>query len=203
MLAYYLKGFGLGAGLIVPIGAQNAHVLRMGLHRTHVGLTVLACIVCETILIAAGVAGVGTMVERNPVLLAAARWGGAVFLAWYGLRAWRSTFGRHAMQAAQDAAKLSAARALTTVLAVTLLNPHVYLDTVVLLGAIGGQQGPQGKWWFAFGAMSAAAVWFSSLGFGARLLTPWFAKPGAWRVLDGLIGAVMLVLAATLIASGY
>ena len=197
-LPFYLKGLGLGAGLIVAIGSQNAHVLRMGLKRQHVGLTVLVCIVCEALLISAGVAGIGTMIERSPSLLAVARWGGALFLAWYGLRAWRSAFGRHALNAAGSSPELTAGKALATVLAATLLNPHVYLDTVVLLGAVGGQQGPQGKWWFALGAMSAAALWFALLGFGARLLAPWFAQPIAWRVLDTVIGAVMLMLAATL-----
>lgn len=198
LLAFYLKGLGLGAGLIVPIGAQNAHVLRMGLYRRHVGLTVLTCIVCETLLIAAGVAGVGSLVEGNPALLSAARWGGALFLAWYGLRAWRDALGRHALGASQPAAPMTAMRALVAVLAVTLLNPHVYLDTVVLLGAIGARQGPEGKWVFALGAASAALLWFTLLGFGARLLAPWFARPAAWRVLDAFVGAVMLSLAAML-----
>jgi len=199
-VSFYLKGLGLGAGLIVAIGSQNAHVLRMGLRRQHVGLTVLVCILCEALLISLGVAGVGTMVERSPVLLAAARWGGALFLAWYGLRAWRSAFGRHALNAAPHTVEVGVREAVGTVLAVTLLNPHVYLDTVVLLGAIGGQQGPEGKWWFAMGAVTAGAVWFVLLGFGARLLAPWFARPSAWRLLDGVIGVVMLLLAATLVA---
>jgi len=199
-VSFYLKGLGLGAGLIVAIGSQNAHVLRMGLRRQHVGLTVLVCILCEALLISLGVAGVGTMVEQSPVLLAAARWGGALFLAWYGLRAWRSAFGRHALNAAPHTVEIGMREAVATVLAVTLLNPHVYLDTVVLLGAIGGQQGPEGKWWFALGAVTAGAVWFVLLGFGARLLAPWFARPSAWRLLDGVIGVVMLLLAATLVA---
>lgn len=198
-MSFYLKGLGLGAGLIVAIGSQNAHVLRMGLKRQHVGLTVLVCIVCEALLITIGVAGIGTMVERSPVLLALARWGGALFLAWYGLRAWRSAFGRHALNAAPHTVEIGIREAVATVLAVTLLNPHVYLDTVVLLGAIGGQQGQEGKWWFAFGAMTAGAAWFVLLGFGARMLAPWFAKPAAWRLLDAAIGAVMLSLAATLV----
>lgn len=199
LLAYYLKGLGLGASLIIPIGAQNAHVLRMGLYRRHVGLTVLACIVCEMLFISVGVAGVGTVVEGNPALLSAARWGGAAFLAWYGLRSLRGAFGRHALDAPPPSVSMTATRALAAVLAVTVLNPHVYLDTVVLLGAIGGRQGSEGKWLFALGAMSAAVLWFTSLGFGARLLAPWFARPAAWRVLDALIGAVMLTLAATLL----
>ena len=199
-MSFYLKGLGLGAGLIVAIGSQNAHVLRMGLKQQHVGLTVLVCIMCEALLITVGVGGIGTMVERSPSLLAAARWGGALFLAWYGLRAWRSAFGRHALNAAPDA-EIGAREALITVLAVTLLNPHVYLDTVVLLGAVGGQQGPQGKWWFALGAITAGTVWFVLLGFGAKMLAPWFARPAAWRLLDAVIGVVMLCLAATLVAN--
>lgn len=198
-LPFYLKGLGLGAGLIVAIGSQNAHVLRMGLRRQHVGLTVLICIVCEALLISAGVAGVGRMVEENPALLAASRWGGATFLVWYGLRAWRTAISPHALVATSHAPAFSARQAIATVLAVTLLNPHVYLDTVVLLGAIGAQQGAHGKWWFALGAMNAAMAWFVLLGFGARLLSPLFAKPSAWRLLDGVIGVVMMALAATLI----
>lgn len=197
-IAPFLKGLGLGAGLIMAIGAQNAHVLRMGLHRRHVALTVAICIACEVALIAAGVAGVGSAVERNPQLMALARWGGAAFLLWYGLRSWRSALARNTLTAHAGAASLSARQALSMVLAVTLLNPHVYLDTVVLLGAIGGQQGGGGKWWFAFGAMSAAVIWFTTLGFGARLLSPWFARPPAWRLLDASVGLVMLALAATL-----
>lgn len=199
-MSFYLKGLGLGAGLIVAIGSQNAHVLRMGIKRQHVGLTVLVCILCEAVLISVGVAGVGTMVETSPSLLALARWGGALFLIWYGLRAWRSALGRHALNAAPHTAAIGAREALITVLAVTLLNPHVYLDTVVLLGAIGGQQGQEGKWWFALGAMTAGACWFVMLGFGARMLAPWFAKPSAWRLLDAAIGVVMLLLAASLVA---
>jgi len=198
-LPFYLKGLGLGAGLIIAIGAQNAHVLRMGLRRQHVALTVLVCIACETLLISAGVAGIGTLIERNPLLLGLARWGGAGFLVWYGFRSWRSALRPATLHASSGAVELSARQALATVLAVTLLNPHVYLDTVVLLGAIGGQQGLDGKWWFALGAMSAAVVWFTLLGFGARLLSPWFARPVAWRILDGVIGVVMFALAATLL----
>lgn len=200
-LPFYLKGLGLGASLIVAIGSQNAHVLRMGLRREHVGLTVAVCIVCEILLISAGVAGIGSLVEANPLLLGVARWGGAAFLVWYGLRAWRQACGTHALMAASHAVPMDRRRAMGTVLAATLLNPHVYLDTVVLLGAIGAQQGTPGRWWFALGAMSAAVAWFVALGYGARLLSPWFAKPSAWRLLDGAIGAVMIALAATLIAT--
>jgi L-lysine exporter family protein LysE/ArgO len=185
--------------LIVAIGAQNAHVLRMGLLRRHVGITVAVCIACEMLLVAAGVAGIGTLVERNPLLMSIARWGGAAFLLWYGLRAWRSALAPQALSAQAGTTAPTARHAFAAVLAVTLLNPHVYLDTVVLLGSLGGQQGSDGKWWFAAGAMSSAAVWFTLLGFGARLLSPWFARPAAWRLLDVLVGLVMLLLAAGLV----
>lgn len=201
-ILFYLKGLGLGASLIIAIGAQNAHVLRMGLRRQHVGLTVAVCIVCETLLIGAGVAGVGSVVEQNALLLASARWGGAIFLAWYGLRAWRAASQSHTLNVKTGGEMPYSVRsALAAVLAVTLLNPHVYLDTVVLLGAIGAQQGTEGKWWFALGAMSAASLWFSLLGFGARLLSPWFARTASWRILDAMVGTVMLGMAAALILS--
>ena len=202
MLPYYVKGFGLGAGLIVAIGAQNAHVLRMGLLRQHVAATVAVCIVCEAILIAAGVAGIGTLVERNRLLMAIARWGGAAFLLWYGIRAWRSALVPQALAADLKSTAPTTRRALAAVLAVTLLNPHVYLDTVILLGSLAGQQGSAGKWWFAAGAMSSGALWFMLLGFGARLLSPWFTRPRAWRLLDGMVGMVMLLLAAGLVLKG-
>ncbi|MES2070634.1 MAG: LysE/ArgO family amino acid transporter [Pseudomonadota bacterium] len=199
MWTFYLKGLGLGAGLIMAIGSQNAHVLRMGLRRQHVGLTVLVCILCETVLISAGVAGMGSLIEGEPTLLLLARWGGAAFLAWYGLRAWRAALSEQTLDAGAGSQRFSARQALLSVLAVTLLNPHVYLDTVVLLGAIGGQQPGQGKWWFALGAVSNAVLWFAALGFGARLLSPWFAKPVAWRWLDGAVGVIMLALAFSLL----
>ncbi|WP_394778905.1 LysE/ArgO family amino acid transporter [Undibacterium sp.] len=199
MLSFYLKGLGLGAGLIMAIGSQNAHVLRMGLRRQHVGLTVLACIICECLLVSSGVAGMGRLIEGQPLLLLAARWGGAAFLFWYGLRAWRSALSDHTLNAEAKPAAVSTRQALLAVLAVTLLNPHVYLDTVVLLGAVGGQQPGQGKWWFALGAISTAVPWFCALGYGARLLSPWFAKPRAWRILDGIVGVIMLALAVSLL----
>jgi L-lysine exporter family protein LysE/ArgO len=198
MLPVYLQGLGLGAGLIIAIGAQNAHVLRMGLGRQHVALTVSVCILCDVLLIAAGVAGMGAVIGRIPALLALARWGGAGFLAWYGVRAWRAAWLGGTLAAAGGAAALEPRRALTLALALSLLNPHVYLDTVILLGSIGGQQAGHGKLWFAAGAMSASVAWFLALGFGARALAPLFSRPMAWRALDGMIGAVMLGLAGTL-----
>lgn len=198
-LSFFLKGLGLGAGLIIAIGSQNAHVLRMGLQRRHVGLTVLVCIVCEIVLIGAGVAGMGALVNGDELLLAAARWGGAAFLTWYGLRAWRAALVGGSLKITPEEAPPNSRQALSAVLMLTLLNPHVYLDTVILLGTVGGQQPGNGKLWFALGAMSASTLWFVLLGFGARLLSPWFAHPVTWRMLDAVIGVVMLYLAGSLI----
>lgn len=199
LLPFYLKGLSLGGGLIMAIGSQNAHLLRMGLRRQHVGLTVLVCVVCDMILIVAGVAGMGAAIEGKPVLLTLARWGGAAFLVCYGVRALHAALKMHTMDLGSPVATLTAVQALSAILALSLLNPHVYLDTVVLLGAIGGQQLGLGKLWFALGAMSASALWFVALGFGARLLAPWFARPAAWRILDGVVGLVMFGLAAALL----
>ncbi|MEO8407838.1 MAG: LysE family transporter [Oxalobacteraceae bacterium] len=198
LFPFYLKGLGLGAGLIIAIGSQNAHVLRMGLRQQHVGLTVLLCIGFDVLLIGAGIAGMGAAIEGNPLLLGLAQWGGVVFLSWYGLRAWRAAWANHALPANQEAVVMSARQAVAAIAALSLLNPHVYLDTVVLLGAVGAQQAGAGKLWFALGAITSSVLWFVLLGFGARLLSPVFARPLAWRVLDGVIGVVMLSLAGTL-----
>lgn len=198
MLTFILKGMGMSAGLIMAIGSQNAHVLRMGLRRQHVGLTVVICIACEILLILAGVAGVGSAINSQPFLLALARWGGAAFLLWYGLRSLRAAFQQQSLVTAAGDLNLTAGKAVLAVLGATLLNPHTYLDTVVLLGAIGGQQPGDGKYWFALGAVLNATIWFAALGFGARLLAPLFARPVAWRVMDTLIGVIMLLLAANL-----
>lgn len=202
MWLVYLKGLGLGGALIVAIGAQNAHVLRVGVLRQHVGVTVLISALCDIVLIAAGIAGIGAIIERSPLLLGAARWGGAAFLALYGLKAWRAALGGGALAAAPAMPAPALHQAVLTALALALLNPHVYLDTVVLLGAVGAQLPPAGRPWFAAGAMSASLAWFVTLGFGARLLAPLLTRPHAWRMLDGLIGAVMLALAASLAYSG-
>lgn len=198
MLSSYLQGLGLGAGLIIAIGAQNAHVLRMGLRRQHVGLTVALCIVIDGVLISAGVAGMGALIQRHPALLALVRWGGVLFLAAYGLRAFRQAWHGASLRLDGQAPAMSTAQALAAVLALSLLNPHVYLDTVVLLGSLGGRQAGAGALWFALGALTASVLWFVSLGYGARLLTPWFARPAAWRWLDAGVGAVMATLAGLL-----
>lgn len=198
----FLSGLGLGSGLIMAIGAQNAHVLRTGLKRQHVALTVLACILIDVTLICAGVAGMGAAVQASPLLLGVARWGGAGFLLWYGLRSWRAVFSGETLVAEAPAARVGARQALLSVLALSLLNPHVYLDTVVLLGTVGGGFPAPERPSFALGAMAASALWFCALGFGAIRLSRWFARPSAWKCIDAVTGATMLALSAS-VAFGH
>ncbi len=196
ILSTYLSGLGAGAGLIMAIGAQNAHVLRTGLKREHVGLTVATCIVIDALLIGLGVAGLGALVQASAPLLGVARWGGAAFLFWYGLRSWRAVLRSESLSTMGSLPSISAWRALISVCALSLLNPHVYLDTVVLLGALGTQFPAPERASFALGAISASLLWFSVLGYGARRLAHLFARPIAWRCIDALTGTMMLALAA-------
>jgi L-lysine exporter family protein LysE/ArgO len=196
--AAVLTGAALSLGLIVAIGAQNAFVLRQGLRREHVGPIVLVCAACDALLMLAGIAGLAQLLGHRPALAGWLTAGGAAFLCAYGLRALWRALKPGALAAAAGAGGMSLRQALSQTAAFTLLNPHVYLDTVVLVGSIGAQQGAQ-RWWFAAGASAASAAWFTGLGYGARLLAPWFARPAAWRVLDALVGATMLVLAALLL----
>ncbi|WP_426344741.1 LysE/ArgO family amino acid transporter [Pseudoduganella sp. R-32] len=195
----YVNGLGLGASLIMAIGAQNAHVLRMGIKRQHVALTVAACIVIDVILIALGVAGAGAMIQDSPFLLAAARWGGAAFLLWYGLRSWRSMLTPKSLAVDVSAPAPGARQALASVVALSLLNPHVYLDTVVLLGSVGGSYPDGQRVGFSAGAMTASLLWFTALGWGATRLAGVFGRPLAWKCIEGLTGAVMLTIAAGLV----
>jgi L-lysine exporter family protein LysE/ArgO len=194
-----LAGFVTGLSLIVAIGAQNAFVLRQGLRRRHVGLVVAVCAVSDLVLILAGVAGIGTVVERAPVVLVVVRWLGAAFLLGYGLLAARRALRGGQLEAAADR-PLSTSAVLATALAFTWLNPHVYLDTVLLVGSIASTHGHPGRWWFAAGAGLASIGWFTALGYGARALTPVFRRRNAWRVLDGGIAVVMLTLAVSLLS---
>jgi L-lysine exporter family protein LysE/ArgO len=192
-------GFALGATLIIAIGAQNAFVLRQGLRREHVGPIVAFCAASDAILMAAGVAGIGTLLKAWPPLATVLTAGGGLFLLGYGLRALRRAMHPSHLDAASGG-PMSLAAALAQAAAFTLLNPHVYLDTVLLVGSVGSAQPPELRGWFVAGAAAASATWFSALGYGARLLAPWFAKPAAWRWLDGGIGLTMLALAALLAA---
>ncbi len=195
----FLNGFVLGGSLIVAIGAQNAFILRQGLLRSHVFILCLIAALSDALLILAGVAGFGTIVNSDPVLLTAVTAGGAIFLLAYAALAAKRAWQPQGMEAAQQAAP-TLARAITTLLAFTFLNPHVYLDTVVLVGGLSGSYEGHARAAFGAGAMIASFVWFFTLGYGARWLAPLFAKPAAWRVLDGLIALVMLLLALSLIA---
>ena len=198
-LSVFLEGLALSFGLIIAIGAQNAFVLRQGLRREHVGSIVLFCALADALLIAAGVLGLAGVVEAHAGL---ARWmalAGAVFLAAYGWRALRRARQPQRLTASADGQGLTLAAALAQAAAFTLLNPHVYLDTVLLVGSIGAQQPEPLQVWFIAGASGASLTWFSLLGFGARWLAPWFNRPRSWQILDGLIGTTMLVLAGLLV----
>lgn len=199
VLPAYLQGLGLSLGLIVAIGAQNAFVLRQGLRREHVAAVVVFCALADALLILAGVAGMAQALGDRPGLARALALAGAAFLAVYGVQALRRVGRAQSLQARQDGPGLGLGAALAQAAAFTLLNPHVYLDTVLLVGSIGAQQPPALQGWFVAGAATASAAWFGALGFGARLLAPWFARPRAWQWLDGLIGLTMLVLAALLL----
>lgn len=213
MLAPLFAGFGLGLSLIVAIGAQNLFVLRQGVRREHVLAVALVCAVSDAVLIALGVSGIGLVLHAVPWLIDFVRWAGALFLAGYGLlaarRAWRPA--GQTLDVGADAAAPGAVSAPTSIatrtrlsaviatcLALTWLNPHVYLDTVFLLGSVASAQG-DARWVFAAGAMTASVVWFFALAYGARFLGRWLATPRAWRVLDGVIAIVMILLAVSLV----
>ena len=189
-------GFVAGLSLIVAIGAQNAFVLRQGIRNEHVLPVVILCAVSDLVLIVAGVAGVGALVTAHPQLMTIARYGGAAFLLGYGLLAARRALQPTVMTPG-DAGSARLPAVLLTCLTLTFLNPHVYLDTVVLLGTLASQQG-DGRWRFGAGAALASLVWFFGLGFGARQLAGLFAKPVTWRILDGVIALTMIALSVSL-----
>jgi len=198
VLSAALAGLGLGLSLIVAIGAQNAFVLRQGLRREHVLAVVAICAASDAVLIAAGVGGLGALIQQAGWLLVVVRIAGAAFLAWYGIKSAMRAIKPGTLKADEGGAGMPRAAAVTTVLALTWLNPHVYLDTVLLLGSIGATYGAA-RWWFAAGAALGSILWFSALGFGSRALRPLFAKPVAWRILDAVIAVVMIGIAASLI----
>ncbi len=197
----FFKGFATSGALIVAIGAQNAFVLRQGIKREHVLAVVLVCALSDALLITLGVAGLGALVQRSPTLLTIARYGGAAFLIVYGLLAARRALHGESMTAAADT-PLSLRAAIAACLAFTYLNPHCWLDTVVLLGSIASQQPEGARTWFGIGAVSASFVWFFALGFGARALRGVFERPIAWKVLDAVIALVMWGIAASLLLGG-
>ena len=191
-----LPGFLTGLSLIIAIGAQNAFVIRQGLTKRHVLLVVSICAVSDAILIVLGVAGLGALISGLPWLLEIVRWFGVAYLTWFGINSLRSAMKSQSLDVS-GVQSGSAKKVALSVLGFTFLNPHVYLDTVILLGSIGNQFGPD-KWWFALGAVVSSFAWFSSIGFGAKAASRFMAKPVFWKVLDFLIAVVMFSIAILL-----
>jgi L-lysine exporter family protein LysE/ArgO len=200
VLSAGFSGFALGGSLIVAIGAQNAFILRQGLIRAHVFVLCLICALSDAILIGAGVGGLGTAVSQSPLLISVVTLGGALFLGTYAFMAFRRAARPGAMvSGAPESLGLKAA--VLTCLAFTFLNPHVYLDTVLLLGSLSAAFEGAERTAYGLGAATASFVWFFGLGYGARFLAPLFARPAAWRVLDVIIGTVMSLLALGLVVT--
>jgi len=195
---HFVQGFATGLTLIVAIGSQNAYVLRQGILRQHVLPLVLFCALSDALLILAGIGGAGLLIRDNAALMTLTRYGGALFLVAYGVLAARRAW-QGAPMPTDTGGGATLAAALAACFAFTFLNPHVYLDTVVLLGTLANQRPDPERWVFGAGAVSASLCWFAALGFGARFLAPLFAQVLAWRVLDGLIALTMWVLAAMLL----
>jgi L-lysine exporter family protein LysE/ArgO len=193
----YLNGLLISLGLIIAIGTQNAYVLAQSLRREHHLSVALLCIVCDVVLVAAGVFGLANVLAHSPMLLAIARWGGVIFLVWYGAMALRRAVSPQSLAQGDADGQRSRRAVLLTALAVTLLNPHVYLDTVLLIGSLGAQQAVPGA--YVAGAASASVLWFSTLAIGAAWLAPWLARPTTWRLLDLMVAVMMFSVAVQLI----
>ncbi|WP_226506793.1 LysE/ArgO family amino acid transporter [Pseudomonas sp. MWU16-30317] len=198
MLQSYLNGLLVAAGLIMAIGTQNAFVLAQSLRREHHLPVAALCVVCDALLVTAGVFGLATVLAHSPLLLSIARWGGAAFLLWYASKALRRALSRQSLQEGQNTGVRSLKAVLLSALAVTLLNPHVYLDTVLLIGSLGAQQAAPSA--YVAGAASASLLWFFTLALGAAWLAPWLARPATWRLIDLLVAIMMFAVAGQLIA---
>ncbi|MEA3361873.1 MAG: LysE/ArgO family amino acid transporter [Thermodesulfobacteriota bacterium] len=197
-MLHFLQGFGVSGGLIVAIGAQNAFVLSQGVRRNYPFQTAIVCAFCDAMLIIIGISGVGTLVSTNPQLVELATWIGALFLFCYGGRAFRSALRGNSLEATLEIVP-SRRQLLFTTLALTFLNPHVYIDTIILIGGISSQLSYDDRYWFGAGAVTASVVWFFSLSIGAGFLSPFFRKPLAWRLLDGFVCLAMWGIAVSLI----
>lgn len=200
--APFFTGLATSAGLIMAIGAQNAFVLSQGVRREYHWPIAGVCSLLDAILIMLGIAGMGVLISDSPLILMWVTWGGALFLLWYGANALRSALKSETLEVQRGGLK-SLRSAMLTTLALSLLNPHVYLDTLVLLGSIGGRYPEQGRYWFGAGAVFFSFIWFFSLSLGARWLAPLFRKPVAWRILDGLVCLMMWTLAVLLISGAF
>jgi L-lysine exporter family protein LysE/ArgO len=193
----FLPGFFTGLSLIIAIGAQNAFVIRQGLTRRYVFTVVAICTIIDASLIALGIGGLGAAIASLPWLLEVIRWFGVAYLTWFGIKSLISATKNQTMDAAGVESK-SAGKVITTVLAMSLLNPHVYLDTVIFVGGVGNTFGDN-RWFFAYGAMLASLVWFTSIGYGAKAASRFMSKAVFWKVLDGIIAVIMFTLAITLV----
>ncbi|MGL4251664.1 MAG: L-lysine exporter [Aeromonas sp.] len=202
MLATTLQGFTLGLAMIIPIGAQNAFVLSRGIHRNHYILTATLCCFCDLVLIVIGVFGGANLLAANPIGLVLLTWGGVLFLGWFGLRSLLSAWHGQEGGLSDSSQQMKASNVLAMTLGVTLLNPHVYLDTLMLLGSLGSQVADPLRPAFAVGAMLASLVWFYSLALGAAALAPWLARGRVQRGIDLLVGIIMLALAFKLASGG-
>lgn len=192
----FLPGFFTGLSLIIAIGAQNAFVIRQGLTKRFVFTVVAICTIIDASLIALGIGGLGAAIAGLPWLLEVIRWFGVAYLTWFGIKSLVSATKNQSLDAAGVESK-SAGKVITTVLAMSLLNPHVYLDTVIFVGGVGNTFG-ENRWFFAYGAMLASLVWFTSIGYGAKAASRFMSKPVFWKILDGVIAVVMFTLAITL-----
>jgi L-lysine exporter family protein LysE/ArgO len=191
-----IPGFLTGLSLIIAIGAQNAFVIRQGLTKKYVPLTVLICAISDALLIALGASGLGALIKSNKNVLEFVRWFGVIYLLWFAFKSARSAFRKVSLNSAGEASG-DIKSVVLTVLALTFLNPHVYLDTVILLGSISNQFGSD-KWFFVLGAMIASFTWFTAIGFGAKSASRFMSKPIFWKILDSIIAAIMLSIAAFL-----
>ncbi len=199
MLGIYLQGLILGFSLIMAIGAQNAVVLRNGVQGIYPFWTAAICSFGDVLLIAVGVGGLGVLISENNTLMNLAKWGGFTYLLWMALVSFRACFHSEVLLTKKEGTRNSFKQAMLTVIMVTFLNPHVYLDTVILLGSIGAQFPERLRVYFALGTMTAGIVWFFSLSMAGRLLAPILSKPGAWRILNGLIGVILIYVALTIL----
>ncbi len=193
----YFNGMLVAIGLIMAIGAQNAFVLAQSLRREHHLSVAALCVVCDALLVTLGVFGLATLLTQSPLLLGIARWGGAAFLLIYGSQALLRALRPQALEQSQPTGQRSRRAVLLSALAVTLLNPHVYLDTVLLIGSLGAQQAAPGA--YALGAASSSLIWFFTLAFAAAWLAPWLARPRTWRMIDLAVAAMMFSVASQLV----
>lgn len=202
MLAYYFQGIALGAALILPLGPQNAFVMNQGIRRQYHLMIASLCALSDIILICGGIFGGSAILMQSPWLLALVTWGGVAFLLWYGWGALRTAMSSNVELASAEVLKLGRWKIVVTMLAVTWLNPHVYLDTFVVLGSLGGQLADEAKRWFALGTISASIIWFYGLAMLAAWLAPRLRTAKAQRIINGVVGVVMWIIAAQLARDG-